>query len=201
MGALVGWERPSQQGISLITGQGISASVALWRSSLWLTTGADWVRFEEKSNRYLTEFHASPKPPKSFGMGGPGPDPHELLRVESQQRQRRYHLGLRYALPRWLGLRPILQAAHVWARTAPTFVQYTFDDHGHGGPGHKEEFITLKEGARKHQNIWQAGLGLEYDLRAAWTLSLRADYQAQADVAKPTFDAVFLRAGLEYRIR
>ncbi len=206
MGAIVGWEQPRQQGISLITGQGISASLSLWRSGLWLTSGIDWVRFEEKSSTYRPEFHRFAQPPKS-PKPGPGPHSHdELVLVESQQRQQRYHLGLRYALPRLLGIRPTLQTGHVWARTAPTFVQYTFDDHDPGpgpnpNPNHKLDFLTQKEGRLKYSNIWQVGLGLEYDLRA-WTLSLRADYQAQVAAAtSPTFDAMFLQAGLEYRIR
>ncbi len=205
MGVIVGWEQPRQQGISLITGQGISASLSLWRSSLWLTSGVDWVRFEEKSSTYRPEFHRFAQPPKS-PKPGPGPHQHdELVSVESQQRQQRYHLGLRYALPHLLGVRPTVQAGHVWVRTAPTFVQYTFDDHDPGpgpnpNPNHKLDFLTQKEGPLKYSNIWQVGLGLEYDLRA-WTLSLRADYQAQAKAVAPTFDALFLQAGLEYRIR
>lgn len=205
MGAIVGWEQPRQQGISLITGQGISASLSLWRSRFWLTSGVDWVRFEEKSSAYRPELHPFAQPPKS-PKPGPGPHPHdELVSVESQQRQQRYHLGLRYALPQLLGVRPTLHAGHVWARTAPTFVQYTFDDHDPGGPNpnpnHKLDFLTQKEGPIKYSNIWQAGLGLEYDLRA-WTLSLQADYQAQVSAAtNPTFDALFLQAGLEYSIR
>lgn len=206
--ALIGSEQPRQQGISLITGQGISASLSLWRSRFWLTVGADWLRFGENAERHQPEFHAFPNPPKSpwGGGGGPNPKGHELVQVEAAHRQQRYHLGLRYELPKLLGLRPTLQAAHVWARTSPMFVEYTYEDKDPGGPnpgpGKKFERMTVKEPARSYNNIWQLGAGVEYDLAAAWTLSLRADYQAQAGaVAAETFDALFLRAGLEYRIR
>jgi len=206
--ALIGSEQPRQQGISLITGQGISASISLWRSRFWLTGGADWLRFGEDAERHQREFHAFPNPPKSPWGGGPtNPKSHELVQVEATHRQQRSHLGLRYELPKLLGLRPTLQAAHVWARTSPMFVEYTYEDKDPGGPnpmpGKKFDRMTVKEPARSYSNIWQLGAGLEYDLAAAWTLSLRADYQAQANAASAaqTFDALFLRAGLEYRIR
>jgi hypothetical protein len=209
IGALIGSEQPRQQGIALITGQGISASLSLWRSRFWLAGGADWLRFGENAERHQPEFHAFPNPPKSpwGGGGGPNPKNHELVQVEAAHRQQRYHLGLRYELPKLLGLRPTLQAAHVWARSTPMFVEYTFEDKDPGGPnpmpGKKFDRMTLKEPARSHNNIWQLGAGLEYDLAADWTLSLRADYQAQASAGAgaQTFDALFLRAGLEYRIR
>lgn len=205
IGALMGWEQPKQQGISLIAGQGVSASLSLWRSRFWLTGGVDWLRFEEKATVYQPAFHAFPTPPKSpGGGGGPNPKAHELAQVEASHRQQRYHFGLRYQLPELLGLRPVLQAAHVWANNSPKFVQYTYEDNDPGpgpGPGKKLERMTLKEPDYSHSNIWQLGAGLEYDLREAWTLSLRADYQTQAGARANNFDVLFLRAGLEYRIR
>lgn len=205
IGALMGWEQPKQQGISLIAGQGISASLSLWRSRFWLTGGVDWLRFEEKATVYQPAFHAFTIPPKSpWGGGGPNPKAHELVQVEAAHRQQRYHFGLRCQLPELLKVRPVLQAAHVWVNNSPKFVQYTYEDNDPGpgpGPGKKLERTTLKEPDYSHSNIWQLGAGLEYDLREAWTLSLRADYQTQAGARANNFDVLFLRAGLEYRIR
>jgi hypothetical protein len=204
IGALIGWEQPQRQGISLITGQGISASLSLWRSPFWLTGGADWLRFEEKAEAYFPEFHAFPAPPKPPKGGGPHQHDEVLVSVEGMHRQQRYHLGLRYQFPKLLGVRPTVQAAHVWASNSPIFVQYIYEDTDPGPnpwPGKKLDRIISEEPKHAHNNIWQLGVGLEYDLAAAWTLSLRADYQAQAGITANTFDALFLKAGLEYRIR
>ncbi|HNG89370.1 MAG TPA: hypothetical protein PK858_04175, partial [Saprospiraceae bacterium] len=201
---LTGWDRPHRLGISPLRGQGLSASVSLWRSRLWLTAGADWMRLKEDAPVYWNEYHPSATPPKPFKGGGPHQHYEELVRVQSTQRQNRFQLGLRYELPSIWRLRPTVQAGHVWAKNASAFVRYTYEDKDPGGPwpGSKSfDFVAEEEPKYTHSQIWLAGAGLEYDLRD-WTFHVRTEYQAQTgSVAQPTFDALLLRAGLEYRIR
>lgn len=198
---LTGWDRPHRLGISPLRGQGLAASVSLWRSRLWLTSGMDWLKFQEDSPTYWAEYHASLLSPKY--KGGPGHShSRELVRVQSTQRHQRFQLGLRYELPSLWRIRPTVQAGHVWLRTEPTYVRYTFEDNDPGpNPGSKVDSYTLPDARQKHSGIWVAGAGLEYDLRH-WTLSVRADYQAQGRAhTLSTFDVLLLRAGLDYRIR
>ena len=199
--AVVGATQPNIAGVSPITGQGLTAEFSPFRN-IWVTTSVDWLRFEVSTEKFFPRFHShhtKPEPPNS----GPGPNPgpkHELVKVESSQRHMQYALGLRYALPVHGWLRPSVRAAHTWTRVAPGFVSFEFDEPGQGPGGkHDPEYLVQKEKAQNLRNIWRLGAGVEHDV-ARWSFGLWADYSKNLAATDDTFDALYLQAGVKYRL-
>lgn len=199
--ASIGWPVPGEKGISLLTGQGLTAEVRLWRT-LWAGISADWLRFEISADRNPPRFHL-PETPFFDPFGGPPGHDYELTRVECSHRQQRYALGLRYALPLRGWLRPSLRVAHVWAQSPPAFVSYRFEDldqHGGGGPhgNHPPEYFTQRSENQWFSNVWRFGAGLDVETKR-WTFGLSADYDKSMASSDPLFDALLLRAGAAYK--
>jgi hypothetical protein len=80
-------------------------------------------------------------------------------------------------------------------------VTYKFEE-GQGpgpvGPPPKHEYTAEKFGAQWLSKQWRLGVGLEKDARD-WTFGLWADYSKDFSAVTPSFDALYLRAGAQYR--
>ncbi|MEO6038801.1 MAG: hypothetical protein ABIQ93_10330 [Saprospiraceae bacterium] len=195
---VAGMPRPQQSGISLVTGTGIMASYSPLRS-FRVMASADWVHYDVNTSQYIPKFHAPHGQPPNHPSG----PYHELVQVESSQRQQHYALGLSYALPFHGWLRPAIQVAHTWVRVRPGLVIFRFEEHHGGGPGpgpgnHDSDYIAEKFAGQTISNIWRVGAGLEHEL-PRWTFGLWADYSKDFAATESTFDALMLRAGLQYK--
>jgi hypothetical protein len=199
--ATLGFVQPKQRGVSSITGHGLSAEVRVWRS-LWATGAVDFVRQEVSTTGFFPKFHhkldSLPKPPP---QGGPGPKPTpKLARVESSPRDQHFQLGIRYELPLRLWARPSVRLAHTWVRRSPSLVTFKFEEPDpapNPGPP-KPAYIAEKFDAKWINNQWRIGIGLERDI-PNWTFSLWADYSKNMSAPQANFDALYLRAGAQYR--
>lgn len=195
--AVAGLVSPEEPGVSPLIGQGITAEVRVFHR-LWVSASVDWLRYDVNASTYPDRFNLPyVMPPHS---GGPGPhDDYELIKVESNQRQQRYALGLRYALLSRGWVRPSVRVAHVWAQTAPAYVIYHFqeDQHWPGGNPHTE-IKTEQSERQQFANIWRFGAGLEHETRR-WSFGLWADYDKSFDGSKPLFDALTARASVAYQ--
>jgi len=67
------------------------------------------------------------------------------------------------------------------------------------GPAPRHEYTAEKYEAQWLSNQWRLGIGLEKDLQN-WTFGLWADYSKDFSVDTPSFDALYLRAGVQYRL-
>jgi hypothetical protein len=204
--ATAGFAQPAQSGVSPLLGQGLVAEFRVSRD-LWLSGSADWLHFEVCTQDFKPRFHpphdSLPRPPNMGGGGGSGPPLPRLTRVESDQRQQHFALGLRYALPvRWWA-RPSLRLAHEWVHTSPTRVVYQFKEEGmgggpNGGPPRPPKFAAENFDSQWLNNRWRLGLGLERET-PRWVFSVSADYSKSLAATVPSFDALFVRAGAQHR--
>lgn len=201
--ATIGLVMPVQAGVSALRGQGFHFEARVFRS-LWATAGIDWLQQEVSTTELVPRFHhrhdTIPKPPgPPPGPGGPPPPP-KLILVESAPRQQQLSLGLRYELPFNFWVKPSLRLSHTWVRVAPTLVTFKFEKVNPPGPGEppRHEYTAEKFDARWHQNQWRLGLGLEKSI-TDWTFVVSADYSKDFSVNTPSFDALYLRAGAQYR--
>lgn len=205
--AVFGFVQPKQAGISVLRGQGIAAELRTL-PAFWLTASADLLNFEVGTKGFEPKFHpyrdSLPEPPNSGGGGGGGHHHHRLVAVESDQQQLRLGLGLRYVLPLQFWAQPSVRVAHEWVRTASASVIFKYEeDHGPGpgpgpGPNPDEAFVVQKTGDQWLSNQWRFGIGLEKEM-PHWTFGISADYSKNFSKATPAFDALYLRAGLQYK--
>lgn len=204
--ATLGMIMPAQPGVKALRGQGFNFEARLF-GSLWATAGIDWLQHEVSTTEFIPKFHPRhdtiPRPPGHGGGGGPHHPP-KLILVESTPRQQHLSLGLRYELPVAFWVKPSLRLSHTWVRVSPTLVTYKFEDNDPGWPGGpggappRHEYTAEKFDARWHQNQWRLGLGLEKSI-TDWTFVVSADYSRDFSVNTPSFDALYLRAGAQYR--
>lgn len=191
--ALFGAPAPRDAGISLLTGQGFAAEFAVLRR-LWLTASADWVKYDICTDQYLPKFHYPHHPPHG--------QPHfELAKVEGTQRQQHYGIGIRYALPVKFWARPSVSIAHNWVRQASSVLSFKFEDKDpNPGPGHPHdpEYIAQRTDAKTVGNVWRFGAGFDREMQR-WVVSLRADYSRNMSGNDKMFDALLVRAGLQYQ--
>lgn len=200
---LAGTALPSQKGVSPLTGQGLTAEFALWRG-LSLTASADWLHFEVSTDQYHPQLHpncSANKPPPSLPGPGPGPK-HKLVKVEGSQRQQQYGLGLRYSLPLRFWLRPSVRIAHTWVRVSPDPLIFKYQKKSTMPPSPNDfdhsKYIVRNCGAKQLDNVWRLGAGLEHETRK-WVFGLWADYSDNFAASDATFDALLLRAGVQYK--
>lgn len=197
--ATLGFAQPKQTGVSAIRGQGILAEARILRS-IWVSASAEWLHHEVATKELVRRFHpprdSFPKPPET---GGPlPPPPPKLVLVESAPRYMVLGLGIRYELPIKFWLRPSVRIAHEWKRISPTLVTYKFEKMPNG-PAPRHEYTAEKYETQWLSNQWRFGIGLEKDLQN-WTFGLWADYSKDFSVATPSFDALYLRAGVQYTL-
>ncbi len=212
--ATIGFVQPKQKGVSALRGQGITVETKIFRS-LWLTASVDWLHHEICTEEFVPKFyphHDSLPKPHDNGSGGGGggggggwQHPAKLVLVESAPRQQHFGLGLRYELPVHFWVRPSLRVAHDWVHVSPTLITYKFEEDDPGGPSpgpdphdHDAEYTAEKFDAQWLNDQWRFGLGLEKDI-PNWTFGLWADYSKDFSAATPSFDALYLRAGAQYR--
>lgn len=197
--ATLGLAQPRTVGVSAIRGQGILAEARILRS-IWVAASAEWLHHEVATKELVRRFHpprdSFPKPPET---GGPlPPPPPKLVLVESTPRYMVLGLGVRYELPIQGWLRPSVRIAHEWKRISPTLVTYKFEKTPNG-PAPRHEYTAEKYKTQWLSNQWRFGIGLEKDLQN-WTFGLWADYSKDFSVATPSFDALYLRAGMQYTL-
>jgi hypothetical protein len=188
---MTGFPVPKEKGVSLLLGNGISVEYNLWRD-FWLTGSADWLRYDVSTEKYVPKFHShhhNPPPPNN-------PQQEVLVKVESTQRQQQYALGLRYALPVRSWVRPAVRVAYALTRVSPELITFKFEDNGPGGPG-GPKYKVQKSESQILDNIWRFGAGLEHET-PRWVFSLWADYSKNFAAADLTFDALMLKAGIQY---
>lgn len=197
---LAGIAVPQEKGVSALTGQGIQMEWRFWQG-LSLLAGADWLRFDLNTTRFIPRFHPHhPNPDPHGGPGGPFPQ-NELVQVESTQRQRQLSLGLRYTLPVRFWVQPSLRVAHNWVRIAPQLISFKFEEPQHGGPHGNPEprYLVEKTETQRLDKVWRFGAGLERETER-WVLSVGADYAKDFSSTDAMFDTVMFRAGLQYKI-
>lgn len=198
---LAGTALPREKGVSPITGQGLTAEFALWRG-LSVMALADWLRFDVATDEYHPRFHsnnpdnAPPPPPFPASF-------HKLKKVECSQRQQHYGVGIKYALPVQFWLRPSVRITHTWVRVSPDLLSFKYEKKTffppHGPfPLPPPKYIVTQGEARQLDNIWRFGAGLEYETQR-WSFGLWADYSTNLAASDATFDALLLRAGVQYK--
>lgn len=191
---LSGIPLPNEKGVSMLSGQGLSAWFRIWRD-LSLFATADWLRFDISTEKYIPKFHShNPHQPPN------GSPQEKLAKVESTQRQQQFGLGLQYNLPLRTWLRPAVRVAYTMLRVSPELITFKFEDQDPGGPGgaHPPKYTVQRTESKLIQNIWRFGAGLEHDTRD-WTFGLWADYSNNFSAPDLTFDAITFRAGLQYK--
>jgi hypothetical protein len=197
---LTGIAVPQEKGVSALTGQGIQAEWRFWRS-FSLLAGADWLRFDLNTTKFIQRFHPHHEhPDQHSGPGGQFPQD-ELVQVESTQRQRQLSLGLRYTLPVHFWVRPSVRVAHNWVRIAPQLISFKFEEPSHGGPHGNPEphYLVEKTETQRLDKIWRFGAGLERET-ARWVFNVGADYAKDFSSTNAMFDTMVFRAGLQYKI-
>lgn len=192
---LAGVPLPREKGISILLGQGIAAEYNVWRS-FWLTASADWMRYDISTEKYIPKFHSPHQHPPSHG-GSPN---EKLVKVESTQRQQQFGLGLRYSFPLRSWVRPALRAAYTVTRISPELITYKFEHHSPGGPPGPPapKYKVQKSDSEILENVWRFGAGLEHET-PAWVFGIWADYSKNFAASDLTFDALTVRAGIQYR--
>lgn len=194
---LAGVSLPKEKGVSMLLGQGITAEYNLWRS-FWLTASVDWLHFDISTEKYIPKFHSHHhKPPQ------PGGSPQEkLVKVESTQRQQHFGLGLHYSLPVRTWIRPAVRLTYSMIRTSPETITFKFEQKpwpgGPPGGPPKPKYTVRKTESQLIENVWRLGAGLEHDT-PIWTFGLWADYSKNFAASDLTFDALTLRAGIQYK--
>lgn len=190
--ALAGFPKPQKKGVSPLTGAGISAEYTVWRN-LRLSASADWLRHEVNCDSFVDRHHFPDAPHK------PKPD-HKLSQIEASQRSQYYTLGIAYTLPFHFPVKPAIRIAHSWAHWTPAIYNFRFDKKKPPGPSgpSKPEYEPKKSDPDWKANNWRIGAGLEYET-PRWVAGIWADYSKSLASQDPTFDAVFIRAGVEYK--
>lgn len=190
--ALAGFPKPQKKGISPLTGAGISAEYTVLKN-LRLNASADWLRHEVNCDSFVDRHHFPDAPNK------PKPD-HKLSQIEASQRSQYYTLGIAYTLPFHFPVKPAIRIAHTWAHWTPAIYSFRFDKKGPTGPSGppKFEYEPKKSEPDWTVNNWRVGAGLEFET-PRWIAGVWADYSKNLATQDPTFDAVFIRAGVEYK--
>lgn len=199
--AVLGSVQPRQRGVSNISGHGLQAEYRVLQG-LWAIGAIDWVHHEVSTTGFFPKFHykldSLPKPPP---QGGPGPKPTpKLARVESSPRDQHFQLGIRYELPWRFWARPSVRLAHTWVRRSPSLVTFKFEEPDpapNPGPP-KPTYLAEKFDTKWIDNQWRIGIGLEKDI-PQWAFSLWAEYSKNMSAPQVNFDALYLRAGAQYR--
>lgn len=204
----LGFAQPKQPGVSSLKGQGFTFEAKVYKN-LWLTSSFDWLQHEVNTKEFVPKFHphhdSLPKPPDNNGGGGGWPHPDKLVQVESAPKQQQFGLGLRYEIPVKCWVRPSVRLAHVWSHLPPSTITYKYEEDDPGGPGpgpgphnHRPEYAIEKFDNQWISNQWRLGVGIEKDI-PGWTFGLWADYSKNLSASTPAFDALYLRAGAQYR--
>ena len=210
---VVGLVQPRQKGVSALRGQGITVEAKLLRG-LFVQASLDWMRYEVCTPGFFPKFHphhdSLPEPPDGGwggGGGGGGGPQHDskLVRVESTPRQQHLGLGIKYELPVKFWAKPSLKLSHQWVHGSSTSITYKFEKDDPGGPGpnpdpheHESKYTAEQFDNQWLSNQWRFGIGLEKTL-PNWTFGLWADYSKDFTASTPSFDAVYFRAGAQYR--
>ena len=81
---------------------------------------------------------------------------------------------------------------------SPELITFKFENQG-GGPGgpSQPKYKVQKTESHMIQNTWRFGAGLEHET-ADWTFGIWADYSKNFAASDLTFDALMLRAGIQY---
>jgi hypothetical protein len=201
--ASVGLVQPHQKGVSSLLGQGITMEVNAFHS-FWVVGSIDWLHHEVSTESFVPKFHpphdSFPKPPDG-GIGG-HQDPPKLVLVESSERRQQFALGIRYELPVKGWFQPSVRVVHEWVHVLPALITYKFEENDPmpgPGPHNRPPLYTLEKFKDQWlSNQWRFGLGLEKDI-PNWTFSLWADYSKDFSAATPSFDALYFRAGTQFR--
>lgn len=190
--ALAGFAIPQKKGISPLNGAGVSAEYTVIKN-LRLSASADWLRHEVNCDTFVNRHHFPEAPFK------PKPD-HKLSQIEASQRSQYYSLGVTYTLPVHFPVKPAIRIAHSWAHWTPAIYNFRFDKKGPTGPSGppKFEYEPKKSEPEWTTNNWRVGAGLEFET-PRWIAGVWADYSKSLATQDPTFDAVFIRAGVEYK--
>ncbi|MBL7802756.1 MAG: hypothetical protein JNL02_03400 [Saprospiraceae bacterium] len=200
--AVAGTATPAESGVSWHKGQSLTAEIRVW-NQIWLGASADFVQFEIDADNNPDRFHLpeqmNPDPP-----GGPvSHHQYDLVRLQSEQRQRRFAAGVRYTLPVRGRITPSVQVGYVWAQMPASFVQYEFKKKPHGG-GHPNpdpfdnKFFIRKTENHWEQNICRFGAGADYAL-GRWSLGLTAQYDKNFTNKDPLFDMLSFKLGASYQ--
>lgn len=193
--AQLGYVTPRATGVSVLKGSGFNVAYSPVRN-WWLTASADWLHFNIQTDTVLKRLRL-PDPP----MMNPSHHYDQLEEISSSQRQQQYALGVRYVVPLRARLRPTLRVAHVWTHVAPATVTFRFKDTNHPGGPHPNDpdYFFIKTAAHTFGNTWRFGAGLERSF-GRWGLHFTADYAKQFTARTKASDAIYLNAGLQYRI-
>ena len=189
---MAGKPLPKVSGISMITGAGISAEMTLWKG-IRAGVSADLLQYKVTLDRHVDGFNI-PDPP--FNPGPPMKE--KLTGVEGDQKGQQLNIGLAYTVPLRFLIRPAVRIAHSWVRLPETY--YVFEREDKGKPGHppKYDYFPKRSKTEWFSNNWRLGAGLELDV-PRWTFGVWADYSKNLAASEPLFDALYLRAGLQYR--
>ncbi len=180
-----------RKGISTPIGSGISAEYAIL-PNLSIAASADWLHYEINTDSILPRFNLPDHP------SSPGNPHHDLVGLEGYQRIQQYSLGLNYTVPVRFWAQPTLRIAHTWARMSPSSFILAFEEHPHGGGMHSREYVPVKSDAKWFNNIWRLGLGLKHET-PRWVFGISADYAKGPGSDDSIFDAVVLKAGVQYK--
>lgn len=200
--AVAGTAIPAERGVSWHKGQSLSAEIRVW-NRIWVGASADFIQYNIDTDNNPERFHLpeqmNPDPP-----GGPvSPNHYDLIRLQSEQRQRRFAAGVRYTLPVRGRITPSVQVGYVWAQMPASFVQYEFKKKPHGG-GHPNpdpfdnKFFIRKTENHWEQNICRFGAGADYAL-GRWSLGLTAQYDKNFTNKDPLFDMLSFKLGASYQ--
>ncbi len=191
----LGYVTPRAAGVSVLKGGGFNVAYSPVRN-WWLTASADWLHFDIQTDTVIKRLRL-PDPP----MMNPNHHYDQLEEISSIQRQQQYAIGVRYVVPLRARLRPTLRVAHVWTHVSPSTVTFRFQDTNHPGGPHQNDpdYFFIKTASHTFGNTWRFGAGLERSF-GRWGLQFAADYAKQFSTRAKASNAVYLQAGLQYRI-
>jgi hypothetical protein len=194
---LAGMPQPQEEGVSLITGSGITAEYNIWKD-FWVTASADWLRFDVSTTTFHPKYHPTHDPPPPPQIGPPWFQ-EKLVEVESAQRQQHFGLGLRYAFPVRFWVRPSIRVAHIWTRVSPEHITLKYQHPGWPNwPSPPPKYKVWESDAQIVGNTWRFGVGLEHET-PNWVFGLWADYSKSFTTNDPSFDMLLFRGGIQYR--
>lgn len=194
---VAGIPQPQEEGVSLITGQGVTAEYNIWKG-FWVTASADWLHFDVSTSNFHPEYHSlqDTMPPAHIG---PPWFKEKLVEVESAQRQQHFGLGLRYAFPVRFWVQPSIRVAHTWTRVSPERITLKYQHPGWPNwPPPPPKYKVWESDAHISGNIWRFGVGLEHET-PNWVFGLWADYTKSYTTNAPSFDMILFRGGIQYR--
>jgi hypothetical protein len=193
---MMGIQTPKQRGVSTLKGQGVAVAYSPFRN-LNVYGSVDFSHFKINTDSFRHEF-PFPEPKQDIGQGQPHKD---LEQIDANMSQRNITLGVQYTVPLHFWVRPAVRLSHTWVHIDPDFVSARFEEH-HGGfpppPFHDYSYTVLNPGAKNFDNIWRAGIGLEYE-SARWVFALWADYAKNLNSPEAGFDHVYVQAGASYK--